>query len=784
MTEQEREQKLADALADYLDRIAAGEAIDTSVFCAAHGEMAEEIRAQIETSDQFDCTMTGPDGETLPRAGGEAPPDSLSGYRILRELGSGGMGRVFLASDERLGREVAVKTLKPAFRIDDSLRKRFLEEARALARLAHPHVVRIYELGGDAEEPHFVMEYVQGLPLTQAARRLDWRGKVEVFRKVVAAVEFLHQNHILHRDLKPANVLVDANHEPRLLDFGLALPIRDEERLTRPGQVLGTPAYLSPEQARGNLALDARSDVFALGAMLYELLTNALPFPASKLPDQLKAIRENDPVLPRRLVPGLPGELQNICLKALEKQPEDRYSSAQALAEDLDRFLAGEPVIAAPQAYARLLGGQRERHLSEIEDWRRDHLLTDGEYDALRRGYERLVERDDAWILEARRLSMSQVILYLGAWLLVVAAAIVVTLRVSGLSGIAAPFAVSAAAAMAGVFGIRLWRGQQWRIALAFLLAFCALIPVAAIAFMTETGLQNESVKGREWIAGFPQADGWKPVTNAQLWWALVLALPVYAWLRRFTRSSAFMMVAAAALAGLCGVTLLRMGLLEWLKDDPGRVYFHMIPAALLFFSIAFGLERLRQPLDSRYFYPFAVGFTYIALSGVALFHEPYQNWLKATFPWTRGQLEYLFLINAAVYFALQALCDRIPSAQMRAVAKAFRFVLPGHVLLSLLLLSIEANSKPALRGEQRLFEILLPIAAAAFVFASIPKQMKNFFVSGLLFLAIGLVRLQQDLWRDQGLWPILLLSCGLGLMALATNYTKVKLLLRRLRRG
>jgi hypothetical protein len=319
---------------------------------------------------------------------------------------------------------------------------------------------------------------------------------------------------------------------------------------------------------------------------------------------------------------------------------------------------------------------------------------------------------------------------------------------------------------------------------LAFLLAFCALIPVAAVSVMTETGLLSTVVQGREWIAGFPQADGWKLVTNAQLWWALAVSLPVYCWLRRFTRSSAFMMVAATALAGLCGVTLLRMGLIEWLKDDPGRVYFHMIPAALLFFGIAFSLERLRLPLDSRYFYPFAVGFTYIALSGVALFHEPYANWLKASFPWTRGQIEYLFLINAAIYFALQALCDRMPSPQMRTVAKAFRFVLPGHVLFSVLLLGIGAAGKPVLRGEERLFEILLPIAAAMFVFASIPKQMKNFFVSGLFFLAIGLVRLQKDLWRDQGVYPVLLLICGLALMALATRYTQVKLLLRKRRRG
>jgi hypothetical protein len=624
------------------------------------------------------------------------------------------------------------------------------------------------------------MEYVQGESLTHASRRLQLRARIELFRKVVAAVEFLHANAILHRDLKPANVLVDSNLEPRLLDFGLALPIADRQRLTSPGQVLGTPAYLSPEQAAGRLDLDARSDVFALGGMLYELLTGELPFPSQALPAQLQAIREHDPVLPRKHAPDIPGALQNICLKALEKAPENRYTSAQALREDLDRYLAGEPVLAAPGAYQRILAGQRQRHIDDLDSWRRDHLISDAEHDSLRRNYDRLIERDDSWILEARRLSLSQVLLYLGAWLLTVAAAIAVSLRVSGLSGAPAILAVAAASAACALAGARLWRQGNLRIGIAFLLALCALLPLAALAAMTESGLFAARVAGREWIAAFPAEDGWKPLTNAQLWWASAFSLPLCLWLRRFTSSSVFSMAAAAGLCALSLVTLLRMGWLEWMAKDPGRFYFHLLPVSLIFFFVAFGLERAVRPLDSRYFYPFAVGFSYIALSGVALFHEPYAEWLKAAAPWTRGQIEYLFLINAAAYFALQAICDRIPTPQMRAVSKAFRFVLPGHVLVSLLLLAIAAAAKPEYQAEKRTFDLLLPAAAAGFVFLSIPKQMKNFLVSGLLFLAIGLVRLQQDLWRDSGLWPLAVLILGLLLMGVAAQYTRVKLFLRR----
>jgi hypothetical protein len=243
-------------------------------------------------------------------------------------------------------------------------------------------------------------------------------------------------------------------------------------------------------------------------------------------------------------------------------------------------------------------------------------------------------------------------------------------------------------------------------------------------------------------------------------------------------------MVLSAGGAALSLVTLLRMGLLEWWESDPGKVFFHLLPVALIFFTAAFVLERRKLASDSRYFYPLAVAFTYVALSGVAAMHEPYQKWLSASFPWTRGQIEYLFLVNAALYVALQWISDRIPTPQMRAVAKAFRFVLPGHVLISLLLLGLSASAKPEWRGEAWTFQVLLPLAALAFVFGSVPKQMKNFFVSGLVFLAVGLVRLQRDLLRDQPWWPVALLLAGLALMAAAARYPALKMaVFRRLGR-
>src|ERR1039458_8257164 len=204
-------------------------------------------------------------------------------------------------------------------------------------------------------------------------------------------------------------------------------------------------------------------------------------------------------------------------------------------------------------------------------------------------------------------------------------------------------------------------------------------------------------------------------------------------------------------------VTLLRLGMLEWFDNDPGRIYLYLIPIALAFFVTAFALERSGRGADSRYFYPLAVTFTFAALSGVALFHQPYAEWLQSVAPWTRGQIEYLFIINAGIYLVLQSLFERFHSSQLRMVAKSFRFVIPGHVMTSLLLLGLEATRRwdgsPAqlvMRREARIFEVLLPVVACAFVFGSIPKQMKNFFASGLFFLAIGIVRLQPDFFHSR----------------------------------
>ncbi len=789
MNDREREEKLARALADFHDSQVRGERVDPEQFCLREPAVADELRSAIQALEAIEASLDPAGNRPAAEQPAERMPESLSGCKVLGEIGSGGMGRVLSAYDERLRRKVAIKTLSPRYRSDRQLRLRFMHEARAMARINHPNIARIYSLGPDGEEPHFVMEFLEGAPLTEAARALSMQQKAALMHKVARAVEHLHRNRIVHRDLKPANILVGADLEPKVLDFGLALETDEAStRVSSAGEIAGTPEYFSPEQARGGPEpVEAPSDVFSLGAVFYEVLTGAPPFHAENYADLLAQVEERDPLLPRRLNPAVPSELQNVCLKALEKKPADRYPSARELADDLQRFLTGDPVLASPAAPLRVMTGKIDQHLRELEGWRRDGMLSDSESDSFRRLYDRLVEREDAWIMEMRRLTLSRVTLYLGAWILVVGAALLLLFSYRDLRGPVELGMVLCATASTTWLGIRSWNQGRLQVSIAYLLAACLLAPVLALVIMHQCGWLTAPSLGDEDLELFAKFSSFRRTTNTQLWWAILAALPGYYWLRRYTRSSVFSLVASLMGSLLCLVTLLRMGMIRWLDTDPGLLYLRLIPFAVVYFAGAFLLERLRHTSDSRYFYPVAVIFALTALSGIAAVHKPLADWLAKAAPWTRGRHEYLFILNAGVYTVLQSVFDRLNSAQTRVVAKAFRFVIPGHVLTSLLLLGLAAtqrwNESPedsGMRLEARIFEVLLPVAAAVFVFSSIPKQMKNFFATGLFFLAIGIVRLQQNLLKDRSAWPLALLAAGVVLMLSAANYPPLRMFLAR----
>ena len=272
----------------------------------------------------------------------------LGDYELLEEIARGGMGVVYRARQRRLGRTVAVKVLAAGEFASDEARRRFRTEAEAVARLQHPGIVAIHDVGETDGLPWLSMDFIAGDDLAALVREqpLPARQAAEYARAIAEAVQHAHDHGVLHRDLKPSNVLLDPDSGPRITDFGIAR-CGDQGELTRTGQVLGSPAYTAPEQALGGTA-DARTDIYGLGALLYHLLTARPPFQGPTTDAILLQLREADPIAPRRLNPDVPRDLETICLRCLRKDPARRYATAREVAEDLGRFQRGEAIHAKP----------------------------------------------------------------------------------------------------------------------------------------------------------------------------------------------------------------------------------------------------------------------------------------------------------------------------------------------------------------------------------------------------------------------------------------------------
>ena len=275
-------------------------------------------------------------------------------YEILSELGRGGMGVVYKARHRQLRRDVAIKMILRAVDEDDELRTRFQLEAQSVAGLVHPGIVQLYEFGEQQGLPWFALELIDGDNLAQMAAKepLEPRRAAKLIADLAAAVAFAHDRGVLHRDIKPANVLVAAGDVPKLTDFGLAKKVADEgasNHKTIDGQIMGTPSYMPPEQARGLTEfIGPESDQYSLGATLYHLLTGRAPFVGPRAMEVLLQVIEREPLAVRQLQPATPSDLETICMKAMARDAAKRYPDCTAFEADLRRFLRNEPILARP----------------------------------------------------------------------------------------------------------------------------------------------------------------------------------------------------------------------------------------------------------------------------------------------------------------------------------------------------------------------------------------------------------------------------------------------------
>ena len=352
-----KDKRVNEIVADYLRSIERGELPDRTALLARHVDLANELTAFFADHDRFRRAaapladaLTLPPSES-PESGPKRTIRYFGDYELLEEIARGGMGVVYKARQMSLNRPVALKMILAGQLASENDVKRFYSEAEAAATLDHPNIVPIFEVGQHEGQHYFAMGYIDGPSLAAKLDAAGWPTSeaARLVRQIADAIQYAHARGVIHRDLKPQNVLLGADGVPRITDFGLAKRSEDASNLTTTGQILGTPSYMSPEQAAGKTReIGPLTDVYSLGAILYALLTGRPPFEGPDVISTISRVIFEEPTSPRRHNPQVDQDLETITLKCLAKDPAERYSSARELADDLDRFLRDEPIRARP----------------------------------------------------------------------------------------------------------------------------------------------------------------------------------------------------------------------------------------------------------------------------------------------------------------------------------------------------------------------------------------------------------------------------------------------------
>ena len=549
-----------------------------------------------------------------------------------------------------------------------------------MALFSDRRIVRIFEFR-EGDPALIVMEHVEGFELGRIGPSLEFAQRARVVAEVCDAVHHAHGLGIQHRDLKPSNIMVDAALLPRILDFGLSAGD------PRKGHLKGTVRYIAPEQLDPSQPIDARTDVYALGVILYELLSGRPPYDGAADQDVIDAIRAGQPRLPIEIDPRIPEPLQAIALKAMERDPALRYQTAQDMALDLRRFIGGRPVLARPSVYASTLGSRTAAHLQHIAEWVQLRLIHPHEGERLRHAYRALDARDEDWIVESRALSYTQITLYLGAFLLVCGSLFyfVANRWYHAVQGVARPFAVLGLPFVGLNLAARhLYRRDHKAVAVAFYLAAVATLPLLLMILFDETGLLVAPRGAPNQL--FPDSS----VSNHQLQVTTLVACLWCGVLALSTRTMALSTV-FAALAFVFGLSVAAdFGLRSWIVH--GRwdlLALHLSPLIVVYAALGAAAERVERAWLSRPLYRGAALLLIVLLELLAqngrLFHYlgfSLQAWQPAgvSDPRLLDTIAAMTL-NGLCFYAIAAVLRRRGTALMAGAAGLLFAVSPFAVL-------------------------------------------------------------------------------------------------------
>lgn len=743
-----------ECLERYVEGHLAGERPEVERLCADRPELLARVRALVAGYHAVESALAAPAGD------GIADPDAgvlpaFEGYRTVERLGRGGGGDVYKLQDLTLPRMVAAKVLRPGSPLSAALPD-FLGEARSLALFDDPRIVRLLEFR-QGDPPVLLMEYVDGFGLGEIGPSLTMPQRARIVEEVA---ETLHRAHLLglqHRDLKPENVLVDARLRPKILDFGLSGG--DSTR----GHGLGTLAYMAPEQLDPRRPIDARTDVYALGVVLYELLCGTRPYEGPDDAATIARIREGQPRLPIEIEGAVPEPLQAIALTAMSVEPGHRYPSAQEMALDLRRYQEGRPVTAQPSIYRSALERRMAPHLEQITEWERLKLVYAHEAERLRGAYRRLRAREDDWIVQGRVLSFPQIALYVGAFLLLCASVLAFEAhRQGGMRGLAWPLAaLGLPCVLLHMAGQRLYRGHYKAAAVAFYLGGAALVPSMLLIAFQEMGWWPRNPGSPLELFG--------NVSNRQL---QVAALASCLW-------AAHLAVRTRTVALSSGFTALLVALhLAWLGDyglrlwwDEGRwdrLSLHLAPLLIAVLLLGLWTERqgrtwLAEPLHVAAALLFVSVLELLALDGRALGYAG----LTLSVPGGAAVSDPTLLdtvavlsANGLIFYVMAGLLERRGTRLQQPIASALYAISPFALLEPLAYLG---NTGEYSRG----FDWLYLLLAMTVAFASRYRQRRSFYYAGLLNTATAIALLTDHYgFKDRPWWTVVIVLAGVGLLA------------------